>query len=206
MYYGDTGTVRIYDQIEEMKEYIAEGDWDGLEKSARKRCEKLAGKEIAAKIAEVDLTDYMEELEEGLKRAYEEGEDMGALAVYFEYDMENQWNSGYFLCSEYNPEDEEDDDWATSADEEIEGPAQPDLAELYASTFDTNDKDRAINGYLIARTVAAFGRCVDVLPDPEGAVCIGFHDQEGVLRIREGGDMEYDLDEDDEDEEEDDEE
>ena len=193
--------MRIYDQIEEMKEFIAEGDWDGLEKSAQKRCEKLAGKEAAKKIADVDLSDYMEELEEGLKRAYEEGEDLGALAVYFEYDMENHWNGAYYLCTEYSPEDEEDDDWATSADEEIEGPSSPELAGLFVGSFDTNDKDRGVNGYLIARTVAAFGRCVDALPDPECAVCVGFHDQETVLRIREGDELEYDLDDDDDDEE-----
>lgn len=197
--------MRIYDQIEEMKEFIAEGDWDGLEKAARKRCEKLAGKEAAAKIAEVDLSDYMEDMEEGLKRAYEEGEDLGAVAIYFEYDMENQWNGAFFLCTEYNPEEEEDDDWATSADEEVEGPASPELAELYVSSFDTSEKDRGINGYLIARTIAAFGRCVDILPDPEGAVCIGFHDQESVLRICEGDEMDYDADDDEDDEEEDEE-
>lgn len=201
--FTETCTVRIYDQIEEMKEFIAEGDWDGLEKAAKKRCEKLAGKDKAKKVADVDLTDYVEELEEGLKRAYEEGEELGAMAVYFEYDMENQWNGAYFLCTEYTPEDEEDDDWATACEEEIEGPAAPELAELYASTFDTNDEDRGVNGYLIARTIASFGRCVDILPDPECAVCIGFHDQEGVLRIREGDELEYDVDDDDEDEDED---
>ena len=195
--------MRIYDQIEEMKDFIAEGDWDGLEKSARKRCEKLAGKDSAKAIADIDLTDYLEELEEGLKRAYEEAEEIEAVAVYFEYEMENQWNGAFYLCSEYNPEEEEDDDWASVPDEEVEGPSAPELAEYYAGTFDSNDEDRGINGYLIARTIAAFGRCVDILPDPDCAVCIGFHDQESVLRIREGDEMDYDMDDDDEDEDED---
>lgn len=189
--------MRIYDQIEEMKDFIAEGDWDGLEKAARKRCEKLAGKDAAKKIADVDLADYMEELEEGLKRSYEEAEEIDAVAVYFEYEMENHWTGAFFLCSEYNPEEEEDDDWATVPDEEIEGPAAPELADLFETSFDGDDKDRGINGYLIARTIAAFGRCVDILPDPEVVVCIGFHDQEGVLRIREIEDEDYESDDDD---------
>lgn len=198
--------MRIYDQLEEMKEYIAEGDWDGLEKVARKRCEKLAGKDIAAKIDDIELTEYADELEEGLKRAYEEAEELGALAVYFDYDMDNQWNGAFFLCNEYTPEEEEDDDWAADCDDELEGPAMPEMAELYAATFDASDKDRGINGYLIARTVAAFGRVVDSLPDPENlAVCIGFHDQEGLLRIRENEDMEYDLDDEEADEDDDEE-
>lgn len=191
--------MRIYDQIEEMKEFIAEGDWDGLEKAARKRCEKLSGKEVTRKIEEIDLSDYMEELEEGLKRAYEEAEEIDAVAVYFEYEMENQWTGAYFLCSEYNPEEEEDDDWASVPDEELEGPASPEMAELYDAAFDANDKARGVNGYLIARTIATFGRCVDILPDPEVAVCIGFHDQDGVLRIREGDEEEYEIDDDDDD-------
>lgn len=194
--------MKIYDQIEEMKDYIAEGDWDGLEKSAKKRCEKLAGKDVAKKISDLDLSDYMEELEEGLKRAYEEAEEIGAAAVNFEYEMENHWNGAFYLFTEYNPEEEEDDDWASVPDEEVEGPSFPELAELFAGGFDTTDKDRGINGYLIARTIATFGRCVDILPDPEVAVCVSFHDQDGVLRIREGDDNGYDSDDDDDEDDE----
>lgn len=197
--------MRIYDQIEEMKDFIAEGDWDGLEKAARKRCEKLAGKEVTRQITDIDLSEYMEELEEGLKRAYEEAEEIEAAAINFEYELENHWNGAFYICSEYSPEDEEDDDWAAVPDEEVEGPSCPELAELFAASFDANDKDRGINGYLIARTIAAYGRCVDVLPDPDVAVCIGFHDQDGVLRIREGDELGYEMDDDD-DEDRDDEE
>lgn len=197
--------MRIYDQIDEMKEFIAEGDWDGLEKAAHKRCEKLSGKDVARSIADVDLSEYMEELEEGLKRAYEEAEDIEAAAVYFEYEMENHWNGAFYICSEYSPEEEEDDDWASVPDEEVEGPSCPELAELFASTFDATDKDRGINGYLIARTIAAYGRSVDALPDPEIAVCIGFNDQDSILRIREGDEAYYDHDEDDDEDDEDEE-
>jgi hypothetical protein len=194
--------VRIYDQLEEMKDYIAEGDWDGLEKVVRKRCEKLAGKDAAKAIASVDLTEYAEELEESLKRAYEEADDLGTAAIYFEYDMENHWNGALFLCPEYQPEEDEDDDWAANCEEELEAPSLQEFADLFAETFDSNDKDRAINGYLIARTIATFGQAVDNLPDPDFAVCIGFHDQEGILRIREGEEREVDLDEDEDDEDE----
>lgn len=193
--------MRIYDQIDEMKDFIAEGDWDGLETAARKRCEKLSGKEAAANITDIDLSEYMEELEEGLKRSYEEAEEIEAAAINFEYEMENHWNGAFYICSEYSPEDEEDDDWAAVPDEEVEGPSCPELAEQFAASFDANDKDRGINGYLIARTIAAYGRCVDVLPDPDVAVCIGFHDQDGVLRIREGDELGYEMDDDDDNEE-----
>lgn len=184
-----------------MKSLIAQGDWDGMEKAAKKRCEKLAGKEIAKQISEVNLSEYTDELEEALKRAYEEAEEAEAPAVYFEYDMDTDWNGALYVCPEYAPEDEDDDDWATNSDEELEAPSNPGFAELYRETFDETDEDRGVNGYLIARTVAAFGRCVDALPDPDFAVCVGFLDQEGVFRIREGEgyvDEDYDEDEDDE--------
>lgn len=193
--------MRIYDQLDEMKSLIAQGDWDGIEKAAKKRCEKLAGKEIATEIAEISLTEYSDELEEALKRAYEEAEEAEAPAVYFEYDMDNEWNGALYVCPEYAPEDEEDDDWATNSDSELEAPNKPEFAEIYREDFDEDDIDRGVNGYLIARTVAAFGRCVDSLPEPDFAVCVGFLDQDGIFRIREGeGFVNDEEDFDDEDE------
>lgn len=194
--------MRIYDQLEEMKRYIADNDWDGLEKSARKRAEKLAGKEVAQTIADVDLAAYTEQLEDALKEAYERAEEEEAAAVYFEYDMDNQWSGSLYVCADYSPEDDEDDDWASNCDEELEAPDCPALAELYEPDFDADDKDRGTNGYLIARTIAAFGRCVEVMPDAEFAVCIGFHDQDVVTRIRDAEGREPDNDDDEEEEDE----
>ncbi len=195
--------MRIEDQLEEMRGYIARNDWDGLENTARKRAEKLAGKEIATKIAAVDLSAYSEQLEDAMKDIFESAEDQDAAAVYFEYDMEHQWSSTFFVCPDYSPEDEEDDDWAADADEELEGPECAELAEHFDSEFDATPKERGINGYLIARTIAAFGRCVETMPDGEFAVCIGYHDQDRVTRIREslGHGMNADDDEDEEDDE-----
>jgi len=196
--------VHIEDQLEEMRSYIASGDWDGLEKSARKRAEKLAGKDAAAAIAKVDLSQYTEQLGELMKDVFESAEEQEAAAVYFEYDMDNSWSGTFFVCQDYAPEEEEDDDWAADYDEEVEGPELGELAELYESGFDTNDTERGVNGYLIARTIAAFGRAVHEMPDSEFAVCIGFHDQDRVTRIREAEGRMLDSD-DDEDEEDDDE-
>ena len=195
--------VRIDDQLEEMRPYIARGDWDGLENSARKRAENVAGKEIAAKIAAVDLSSYAEQLEETMKDIFENAEEEEAGAVYFEYDMERQWSSTFFVCPDYVPEEEEDDDWAREADEEVDGPECAELAEFFDPDFDSSTKERGVNGYLIARTIATFGRCVEIMPDSEFAVCIGYHDQDRVTRIREsqGHSMSATDDEDEEDDE-----
>lgn len=193
--------VRIDEQLEEMKAYIARTDWDGLENNARKRAEKLAGKEITAKIAAVDMSAYSEQLEDAMKDIFESAEEQDAAAVYFEYDMEHQWSSTFFVCPDYQPEDEEDDEWARESDEELDGPDCPELAEFFESEFDTSAREQGINGYLIARTVAAFGRCAETMPDGEFAVCIGYHDQDQVTRIRESlGHSVNSADDDDEEE------
>lgn len=197
-------SVRIDEQLAEMRSYISRNDWDGLEKNARKRAEKLAGKEAAAKVADIDLGDYVEQLEDALKEAFEAAEEQEAAAIFFEYDMEHDWSSTLHICQEYNPEDEEDDDWSKEADEELDGPECPELAALYESDFDSDDEERAVNGYLIARTVAAVGRCIEEMPDSDFAVCVGFPDQDLLTRIREteGRAISDDDDEDDEDDDE----
>ncbi|MGI8907616.1 MAG: hypothetical protein ACR2IE_14125 [Candidatus Sumerlaeaceae bacterium] len=195
--------VRIDDQLEEMRGYIARSDWDGLENNARKRAEKLAGKEITAKIAAVNLSAYSEQLEDAMKDVFESAEEQDAAAVYFEYDMEHNWSGTFFVCHDYMSEDEEDDDWAREGDEEMDGPESPELAEFFDSDFDSSNKERGVNGYLIARSLAVFGRCAETMPDGDFAVCIGYHDQDHVTRIRESHGHSMSGSDDDEDEEDD---
>jgi hypothetical protein len=195
--------VRIDDQLEEMRGYIARGDWDGLENNARKRAEKLAGKEAASKIAAVDLAAYSEQLEDAMKDVFESAEEQEAAAVYFEYDMDHDWSSTFYVCMDYLPEDEEDDDWAREGEEEMDGPECPELAAFFEAEFDSSNKERGINGYLIARTVATFGRCAETMPDGDFAVCIGYHDQDHLTRIRESHGHSMGAGDDDDEEEDD---
>ena len=45
----------------------------------------------------------------------------------------------------------------------------------------------SVTAYLVARTVAAFGRICDEEVPAHLAACIGYHDQNPVMRIQEAG-------------------
>ncbi|MBJ7968333.1 hypothetical protein JDS84_33600, partial [Bacillus cereus] len=64
-----------------------------------------------------------------------------AEAIYFEYDMDNDWNSTFFICDEYTKLSEEDDDWASDWISEVEGPDLKEFAQIYnENRFDNNEK------------------------------------------------------------------
>jgi hypothetical protein len=56
---------------------------------------------------------------------------------------------------------------------------------LYMAGFDRPETAKGINLYLIARTVAVFGRCSERFKDINFAVCIAYHDQDPIMRIYE---------------------
>ena len=84
-----------------------------------------------------------------------------AKAIYFEYNLDNEWDSQFYICEEYFSLEEEDDDWASEWTYDVEGPKSIELADVYAENgFDINEKAIGINLYLIARTVCSFYECV----------------------------------------------
>jgi len=177
--------VDIYEHIAEMKPLIARRDWDGLEASFRKCCEDLAGERQASKIAALDFVSYQRALENSFAKAVQGAHEAGAKAVYFEYDLDNDWQSNFFLCGEYSPEEAEDEDWACDWKAEVAGPEFPAASEVYLeNNFDQTPVAKGSTLYLVARTVAACGRCVDKHPLGNLAVCIAFHDQNPIMRLR----------------------
>jgi hypothetical protein len=178
--------VDIYEHIAQMKPFIARRDWDGLEASYRNCCEELAGDEQTLKIAALDFASYQAALAESLAEAVEQAQEAGTRAVYFEYDLDNNWQSNFFLCGDYNPEAAGDDDWACDWLAEVSGPEFPEACEVYLENdFDQTPLAKGSTLYLVARTVAAYGRCFDNHPSAALAVCIGFHDQDPIMRLRE---------------------
>lgn len=197
--------MRIDDQLEEMKGYLRERDWDGLEKQARKRCEKLSGKETARSIAAVDLENWTDDLEESLGAALDDAEADGNEGVVLDFDPEKSWLCSPMVLDEYEEEDESEDDYWVEVGKLLpDGPECSELAELAEMPWDEDDSARGINGYLIARTLACVGRCMEKLPQDDIAVCVTFSDLESIIRVRELGDNfgrdDDDMDEDEEDE------
>jgi hypothetical protein len=179
---------RFSDLFDEMKPYVREGDWQGLELHYANMASRMSGPEPARAVGEPSLDGYEKALKEALMSALRRLVEIGGTALYFEYDIDNDWQSWFFLYDQYVPESVGDDEWAVSWKLDIEGPAFPVFTELYETYggFNVeNDPEIGITLYLVARTTAAFGRVCDGLSLPNIAVCVGYHDQGDLTRIRE---------------------
>lgn len=179
----------IFDHLDEMRAFADRGDWDGLETRFAQLATDLAGAKPVRRIAGVDLSTYQQQLAEGLHKAVRQTEAREVPAVYFEYDLDNGWSGTFFLCETYNALSEGDDDWACDFSEHIAGPDLPVFSELYkeAGGFDRTPLQVATTTLLVARTVAAFGRASADVTAEAVNICIAFHDQDPILRIREHG-------------------
>ena len=177
---------RIFDYIDDMQPFVRNGEWDSLEESYRAVCEKLAGTVQAKKVEALDFPSYENKLRSALSHAAQRLVRTGTKALYFEYDMDNAWRSGFFLCHTYNPQEVGNDEWACEYADDFEGPDFEAAGDVYLEddgTFDETKKAMGTTLYLIARTVAAFGRCVESMEFEATAVCLAFHDQDPVVRI-----------------------
>ncbi|WP_155008755.1 hypothetical protein [Priestia megaterium] len=174
----------IYDYLDDIQTDIFSLEIKEIEKKYFKICKQTANKEIAKKIQQINLDDYINSLKEKIQHILLHSDIQDIQAIYFEYDMDNNWEGAFFLCPEYIPLKEEDDDWASEWTEVIEGPALPEFNEIY-SQYDgfEEDSEAGIVIYLIARTILAFitsmGSFNTSLP-----VCIAYHDQDPIIRIK----------------------
>ena len=173
----------IHGYIEQMSPYLDAKDWGGLESRYEKVAQSLAGSAQASRISHVNLSVYEEGLCRGLSLALERARGLSAQAVYFEYDLDNDWASNFFICRGYNAKEAGDEDWARKWVGEVEGVALPAFGSLYETGFDATQHSRGTNAYLIARTVAAFGRCAEKFESNGVAICMGFHDQYPIMRV-----------------------
>ncbi|EJQ97302.1 hypothetical protein [Bacillus cereus] len=145
-------------------------------------CSTLASSEDAERIKLIALDSYKESMRIGLKEALKVAESEEAKAIYFEYDLDNEWDSQFYICDDYMFLEVEDDDWASDWTDEIEGPSLGELADIYGENgFDSDKRAVGITLYLIARTVCSFiSACSGV--QSSIPICIGFHDQDPIMR------------------------
>lgn len=172
----------MFQYLEEMQEDIFSLSVSRIESKYYDICSRLASSEDAKRIKLIQLDSYKESMRRGLKEALEIAASEEAKAIYLEYDLDNEWDSQFYICEEYVPLEEEDDDWASEWTYDIGGPRSVELADVYAENgFDTNEKAIGITLYLIARTVCSFmSVCSEVQSNIP--ICIGFHDQDPIMR------------------------
>ena len=176
----------IFELLAEMRPYVTQARWSELEDAYRRVCERLAGPQQASRIAALDFQTYQAALRSALAEAPRHLAESRAQALYFEYDLDNRWESAFFVCAGYNAEHVGDDDWICDWVADWRGPSFEEASQLYVENhFDRTPVAQGSTLYLVARTVAAFGRSLDQVPLDALAVCIGFHDQDPVMRVRE---------------------
>ena len=175
----------IFELLEEMQNKMFGGDWKGLEDYYREKCKEIAGENNALEIESVDFTKYTKVLKKAFGKALKKSKK--ASVIYFEYDLDNDWASNFFICTEYSTLDEVDDDWACEWARRIKGPKFKQLGDIYLRTdhFCTTPEATAMTIYLIARTVSCLGAIVSEMETENLAITIGYHDQDPVMRIKE---------------------
>jgi hypothetical protein len=171
-----------------MRVHAEVGDWKGLENKYLRICAELAGDELAAWIRYLDFQPYLDRLRRAYRKALRHVRNAEPRAIYFEYDMNDDWRGSFFLCPDYLPESAGDDDWACQWQARIDGPAFPKLTEVFlidGGKVDEDPRPRGKCAYLIARTLAALGRCVDQYPVQDLSICAAYHGQDPVSRLHE---------------------
>ena len=177
----------IDESLSRFPKFVAKRNFVGLESTYSNQAREWSGRSLARKIGEVNLEAYQASLALGLGEAERSAEEHGAKAIYFEYDVNGGWNGRFFVCAAYAPPSAGDDSWAEEYLEEIEGPGIPEFGGfLQEYGFERTDQAKGCTLYMIARTVAALGRCVDPGSPGKAALCIGYRGQTPLLRLREG--------------------
>jgi hypothetical protein len=102
----------------------------------------------------------------------------GIAALYWEFDLDNDWYSSIAFCSSFTPDDP---DWAADQLGWIRGPELSEFARLYAEHgFSGSPMADGNTTLLVARTLSSFGRAYDRVGRSRFPVGAAFHDS-GVI-------------------------
>ncbi|MED4002543.1 hypothetical protein [Priestia aryabhattai] len=177
--------MNIFDCLEELQAELFEKSCEEMEAKYYELCSTNVGGNEAERIHNINLDTFQTQVKSSLQEAMHIVNEQSAKAIYFEYDMDNDWESTFFICDGYSSLIEEDDDWASDWIDEIEGPNNKEFAQVYKENdFDATEKAKAITLFLIVRTLVAFGTVAKSMK-LNVPLCIGFHDQDPIMRIKE---------------------
>jgi hypothetical protein len=143
--------------------HIQRRDYDGLEAAFRADCCKYASEKAAAAIDALPFDHYQNDLQAGLKQAIAACDRQGATSIYLRIRPDLQWNGEYHVSSE--PVSEPFSPYASYSYAgplvHIDAPSFPAAAKVRDQYAARKPLDPGgVRHYLLARTVAAFGRSV----------------------------------------------
>ncbi|MDT0145988.1 hypothetical protein Q9R38_05685 [Priestia aryabhattai] len=177
--------MNIFDCLDELQAELFEKSYEEIEAKYYELCSTQVEGNEAERIHNINLDTFQMKVKSSLQEAVCIVNEQSAKAIYFEYDMDNDWESTFFIYDGYSSLIEEDDDWASDWIDEMEGPNNKEFAQIYQENgFDATEKARAITLFLIVRTLVAFGTVAKSMK-LNVPLCIGFHDQDPIMRIKE---------------------
>ncbi|KAI9134035.1 hypothetical protein [Acaryochloris sp. CCMEE 5410] len=175
----------IFAELDVMQDRIFADDWSAFANHYASLCSTYnAG--AASLIRNIDLSPYRDAISSSFALALSEAPKQPCAAIYLEYDLDNGWDSTFFICPQYHPLEAKDDDWACYFEHSIDAASQDDFASIYAQTdhFCNTNEATAITLYLIARTTEVINTVIHDHELPSVHICIGFHDQDPIHRLR----------------------
>jgi len=172
----------IYDFLDMLQEQLQTLSLTEIEKYYDALCRILAEEALADSIKQLSLDAYQEQLTQGLEKSVEQVVAGVGSAIYFEYDMDDNWQGSFYLCTEYVPGE---DDWACEWEEVVEGSSLKEFGALIMQHgFDKNDTSIGVTMYLVARTVCTFVKAVDSVKEAKSIpLAIAFHDQDSIYHL-----------------------
>jgi len=172
----------IYDQLDELQLQLRTYPLSRIEEYYYMRCCDVAGNTLGNRIKSLSLEEYKKQLKKGIKDSLTRIQNGVGRAIYFEYDMDDNWQGSFYLCTEYVPNE---DEWACEWEDVLEGPSLSDFGELIMHYgFDKDETSVAVTMYLIARTVCAFSDVVSSVKEANRVpIAIGYHDQDDIYHM-----------------------
>ena len=163
--------------------WIQRRDWTALDTHFRRFAARTCGPRVADAIAAVDLDDYRDALADALRSAVAAAAAAHRPAVMAYLHRPHEEWTGAFCVYEHSSATADVDHWRMGAYvAEVPGPPCADLARIF---LQEGDALNTVALALVARTVAALGRCLDEVPVSGIGVCMAVEGDGGLLWLRE---------------------
>jgi hypothetical protein len=160
--------------------WIQRQDWGTLDAHFRRFAERTCGRRVADAIAAVDLGDYRRALADALGCAVAAAH-CPAVVAYLHRPHE-RWTGAFCVYGYAGAVPDLRQRRMGACLAEVPGPPCEDLARIFV---EQGDALNAAALYLVARTVAVLGRCLEDVSAADVAVCMAFEGDGGLLWLRE---------------------
>jgi hypothetical protein len=173
---------RFSSELHLMPFWVLQRDWNGLDGHFRRFAARTCGVRVADAIAAVDLNEYCYGLAESLQRAVGAAAAQPTPVIAFLHRPHEDWAGAFCVYGRAMSAGGADPRRLGACVAEIPGPPCVPLARIYLAHGDVLN---VVALYLIARTVATLGRCLDQQSLGDISVCVAVEGDTGLLWLRE---------------------